>query len=273
MLTSHAFAQNIPTIVPYVNDFAGVLSQEDIDMINYLAGQIEKNSTVQVAVLTVRTTQPLTIEEYTLQVFRENGIGRRDNNNGLLIVVAVDDRTWRLEVGYGLEGTINDAKAGDIGRTYLVPNFRNGEYGLGLFSAVDSVSTIIREGNDPYLISQQDDFANLNSDNFIFIIIVVIFVFGVGVPIFAAAFSNLSRCPKCGKFTRGKVGYRSNFTEEVAFVCKNGHRWKKKRPRRFFFFVGPLGGWSSRGGGWKSGGGGGGFGGGSSGGGGAGGKF
>ena len=74
------YAQNIPTIKPYVNDFSGVLTKDDADSINSLASDIERNSTVQIAVLVVNSTQPWAIEDYANQVFRQNGIGQKENN-------------------------------------------------------------------------------------------------------------------------------------------------------------------------------------------------
>lgn len=94
------------------------MSDSDEIRINSLCAEIENNWTIEVAVLTVNTTQPMTIEQYAVETFEKNGIGKKDVNNGLLIVAAIQDRKWRLEVGYGLEPIINDAKAGRIGRAY-----------------------------------------------------------------------------------------------------------------------------------------------------------
>ena len=259
LLSPSVYAQNIPTIKPYVNDFVGVLSPEEANSINFLAGEIEKNTTVQVAVLIVNSTQPLAIEDYSNQVFRANGIGHRDNNNGLLIVVAVADRKWRIEVGYGLEGTINDAKAGDIGRTYFTPNFQQDQYGTGIYLAVQSIAMIVQGSDDPYLISTQSSYSSPVSDlilsNLPWLIFILIFLL-------PGIFAHYARCPKCGAWTSGK------FTDQqIVYVCKNGHRWTKKRRSRFFWPLLLLGG------GGGSSGGGGGFGGGSSGGGGASGGF
>lgn len=264
----------IPALHPYVNDLAGVLTSDDISSINALAAQIEQNTTVQIAVLTINSTQPLTIEQYANEVFRANGIGHRDNNNGLLIVAALSDRRWRFETGYGLEGVLPDALTGQIGLTYLTPNFRSGDYGTGLYDAVQSVGTILETGNDPYIISQDNSSNGFGSSltgldlffNF-FPFIVIIFV-----PIIFFASNDISRCPKCGKITFGKVQRGGGSLgpvaqdDKVVFVCKNGHRWTKKKKRAGFwpiFIGGGGGGWGGGGGG------GGGFGGGSSGGGGA----
>lgn len=258
-------AQNspsLPVLRPYVNDYADVLTQDEISSINSLATQIEKNSTVQVAVLIVKTTQPLSIDQYANQVFRASGIGHKDNNNGVLVMVATEDRKWRIEVGYGVEGVLPDALAGQIGLTYLVPNFQQGNYGQGLYLAVQSIGNIIEGSGDSYLISKDTSSVSSNIDLFFTFFPLIILVV---IPMIFVASSDIARCPKCGKITLGK-----NQGDQVVFVCKNGHRWTKKRKSRWFwwfFGTGMGGGWGGGGGG------GGGFGGGSSGGGGAGGGY
>lgn len=256
----------LPTLRPYVNDLAGVLTPDDISSINALAAQIEQNTTVQIAVLTVNTTQPLTIDQYANQVFRANGIGHSDNNNGLLIVAAINDRHWRFEVGYGLEGDLPDALVGQIGLTYLVPNFQNGDYGKGLYDAVQSVGTILETGSDPSIISQDNSNSGVPVDTAGAFISFLPFIIFLSIPIILIVANDFSRCPKCGSWTRGH-GDEDDKTR-VDFVCKNGHKWTKKKKRGGLlpiFFGG--GGWGGGGGG------GGGFGGGSSGGGGAGGGW
>jgi uncharacterized protein len=132
-------SSQIPTLNKYVNDFANVLSTYDIDRINTLCAEIEKNTTAEIAVLTVNTTQPMTIEEYAVDVFQNNGIGKKDTNNGLLIVAAIQDRKWRFEVGKGLTSTLNDSETGSIGETYLNPAFIEGMYGDGLYNAIEAI--------------------------------------------------------------------------------------------------------------------------------------
>jgi len=247
------FSQEIPTLQKYVNDFANVLSSSDESRINTLCSEIEKNSTVEIAVLTVQTTQPMSIEEYAVKTFEKNGIGKKDKNNGLLIVAAIQDRKWRIEVGYGLEPIINDAKAGRIGRTYLTTYFKEEKYGDGLFYAVDAVGKIIQSGGDDSFISEQIDFG---------IIIPIIILILVFIPIILIIVSILSKpkCPKCG--TRMKCHYKGDYI--ICECPKCGKKVKKERKRTHFWFF-YVGGFGGHGGGS----GGGGFGGGGSGGGGA----
>jgi uncharacterized protein len=254
IVCSIAIAQNIPTLQKYVNDNANVLSSSDIARINALAAEIEENTTVQVAVLTVDTTQPSSIEEYAVEVFEQNGIGHADKDNGILIVAAIDDRKWRIEVGYGLEPVINDAKAGLIGRTYLVPAFQEERYGDGLYDAVSAIYMVIQNSGDTSFISEQIDIETL-----IPVIITLVFVF---IPLIAilASISYMPRCPKCGG--RMKCHTEGDYVICECVKCKKKIRKKRKNvPFWLFFFAGS--------GGHGGGGYGGGFGGGSSGGGGA----
>jgi uncharacterized protein len=263
------FSQEIPTLHKYVNDFANVLSASDVARINNLASEIEKNSTVEIAVLTVNTTQPMTIEEYAVETFQNNGIGKKDTNNGLLIVAAIDDRKWRFEVGYGLEPIINDAKAGRVGRAYLTPYFQNQSYGDGLYYAVDAVNKIIQNSGDDSFISNQTASPEVSDNLLIAFIVLLPFLFII-FPIIISRFAFAQKCPKCG--TRMKCHYEDDYTDDNRYlVCecpKCGKKTRKKKKRNFFFFVGGFGG-----GGFGGGGGGGGFGGGGSGGGGASGGF
>src|SRR3989344_4421113 len=95
--------------INYVSDYAEVISPEQEAQINALAAAIEKNSTVQIAILTVPTLNGQDINQFAVETFAEWGVGRKDVYNGLLLVVAVADRKWKIEVGYGLEGLLNDA--------------------------------------------------------------------------------------------------------------------------------------------------------------------
>jgi len=261
LFSSISFAQEIPTLHKYVNDLANVLSASDESRINTLCAEIENNWTIEIAVLTVDTTQPMSIEEYAVETFEKNGIGKADKDNGLLIVAAIQDREWRLEVGYGLEPIINDAKAGLIGRTYITPAFKEQKYGDGLYNAVAAVGMVIERSGDTSFISEN----NLNIDTSLIISIILLIFFLIIPVIFLInrlAFSQ--KCPRCG--TRMNCYYKGD--GNIICDCpKCGKRIKKKKKaKHFWFFVGGFGG---HGGGF-GGGGGGGFGGGGSGGGGSG---
>jgi uncharacterized protein len=131
-----ANAVEYPSPTGYVNDFANILSPGDIARLNNEITAIEKATTVEIAIVMVDSLQGVSVEEYAVKLFEKWGIGKKGTDNGLLILVSKNDREYRIETGYGLEGTITDARANRIGREILEPNFKKGEYGNGLYSAL-----------------------------------------------------------------------------------------------------------------------------------------
>jgi uncharacterized protein len=109
----------------YVQDFANVLNEtERAELIN-LGRNIEDQTTAQIAVLTVGTIGDRPIEEFANKAFRQYGIGNKQENNGVLLVLSMQERKVRIEVGYGLEGRIPDGKAGRILDEYAIPFLKN----------------------------------------------------------------------------------------------------------------------------------------------------
>jgi uncharacterized protein len=99
----------------------------------------ERATTNQIAVLTVPTIGDASIEEYALEVFNAWKLGRKGQDNGVLVVVAPNERRMRIEVGYGLEGTLTDALAARIIRDLMTPRFREGDYNRGIADGVRAV--------------------------------------------------------------------------------------------------------------------------------------
>ncbi len=116
----------------YVNDFAEVLSSETEQMIIKTSAALSEASGAQIVVVTIDSLDGQDIESYSTGLFREWGIGDEKKNNGLLLLVAIDDRRSRIEVGYGLEGALNDAKTGRIQDEYLIGHFQAGDYDAGI---------------------------------------------------------------------------------------------------------------------------------------------
>lgn len=260
-----AFAEvPIPTLTPFVNDFADVIAPQDEMAIQRLCEELENNTTAEIVVLTVKTTSPASIEEFAVKTFEKNGIGKKGKDNGILIVAAIDDRKWKIEIGYGLEPIINDAKAGRIGREFMTTYFREEKYGEGLYLTVQTLGEIIKGDSE---LSAQFDENNLEGA-WIFIALLPMVILLVILVAVAAFYIKKMRCPKCGGWM--KVEYKK---DKICYVCKKcGYKKCEKRNRRSHFFVFVGGGGSGWGGG-SSGGGGGGFGGGGSGGGGGGGSW
>jgi len=129
-----AAAQDEP--VGYVNDVAGVMSERGRARLEAFLDQLERKTGAQFAVLTVKTTAPFVPERYKVRVFERWGLGRRGEDDGLLMLVALDERVVRFETGYGLEGTLPDGLQSRIFRNEIRPRFREGDYEAGIVAGV-----------------------------------------------------------------------------------------------------------------------------------------
>jgi uncharacterized protein len=133
----------VPALTGRVIDQTGTLSAaERADLDNRLAA-LERRKGSQIAVLVVATVRPESIEQYAIRVAETWKLGRKGVDDGLLLVVAKDDREVRIEVGYGLEGAIPDATANRVIDEYLVPAFRAGDYARGIGAAVDRLIALV----------------------------------------------------------------------------------------------------------------------------------
>lgn len=121
-----------PTSYKYVNDYAGVVDQNSARQIISLGRELEQRTGAQAIVVTIKTLRGVPIEDYANGLFRQWGIGQTNKDNGLLILLAVDDKAWRVEVGRGLEGAIPDVLSNRIMLELGKPNFAAGYYGAGL---------------------------------------------------------------------------------------------------------------------------------------------
>ena len=140
--------QDIPELTAPVNDFAKVIDADSQRQMDALIRSLQQASGDVVVVATVPTFQPYAdIREYAVKMFenRGKGIGERGKDNGLLVVLAVNDRQVWTEVGYDLEQFITDGYAGETARQYMIPEFRNGRYGAGLLSGISRMISRIAE--------------------------------------------------------------------------------------------------------------------------------
>jgi uncharacterized protein len=149
---SLAAAQPLPPeLTAPVNDFAGVIDPQSAAEIETLIRRLQDASGDVIVVATVRTFKPYAdLQSYAVQMFENHGkgIGTRKGDNGALVVLAVDDRQVRIEVGYGLEGFVTDGFAGETSRDTMVPFFRRGEYGPGLLAGATRVAQRIAAGRN-----------------------------------------------------------------------------------------------------------------------------
>lgn len=129
----------------YVVDLAGIMRSDLKSELNAYLQTLEQKTTAQVLVLTVQTLDNQGIEEFALNTKEKWKLGQKGKDNGVLIVVAVNDRKYRIEVGYGLEGVLPDSLVGTIGREYFVPYFRKGDYSGGIYAGTIAVIRTIAE--------------------------------------------------------------------------------------------------------------------------------
>jgi uncharacterized protein len=135
--------KDLPRPTDYVSDFAHVLSPQTIAQIDELCAQLDHSSAnSQIAVVTVRNLDGDDAADWANQLEDAWKMGKKGSDRGALVLLAVDDHKYRIDVGYGLEGILNDAKVGDIGRE-MVPYLRARDYDSALTLAVGQVAQII----------------------------------------------------------------------------------------------------------------------------------
>jgi uncharacterized protein len=180
LLAPIVFGEDVK-ITGFVNDYAGVINISEKVMIESVLSEIYSSGVAQFSVITVKSLEGKSIESYSLEL-AQGKLGDSEKNNGLLLLISIDDRKYRFEVGRGLEGVLNDAKIGRIGRDYIVPNFRSGNYSRGVLESVLSVQSIL-SGNSTskYFVAES---GNINVSDYwlLFIFLLLFFI----IPIFSS---------------------------------------------------------------------------------------
>lgn len=147
-----------PTSHIYVQDYANVLSEEAKTKVQTMGEDIYANTKAQVVVVTINSLQGESIKEYALTILRKWGVGDKDLDNGIVMLVAVNDHKARIEVGYGLEGALPDGKCGQILREKMTPEFKNNHYDAGVLNGYEAIkANIDAEYNVEAATAQQGD--------------------------------------------------------------------------------------------------------------------
>ena len=141
-------ALEVPALKGYVNDYAGILSSSEEQQISQIFSAMEKTTSVQGSVLTIASLEGESIESFSLRTVEDWKLGQADRDNGLLIILAMEEKKIRIEVGYGLEGTMTDAKSGYIIREIVIPQFKKGNFANGLYQGASAVSGVITSTSD-----------------------------------------------------------------------------------------------------------------------------
>jgi uncharacterized protein len=186
LLVCWAFAASADVAVPPLSgrvvDQTGTLSSGDIASLTQTLKNLEQRKGSQIAVLIVPTTQPETIEQYSIRVAEAWKIGRKKIDDGALLVIAKDDHKLRIEVGYGLEGALNDVTAKRIIDEVITPKFRSGDFAGGISAGVDRIIAVIDGEPLPAPArapSQQVNFAWVNNINPGFALFGIVFMGGI----------------------------------------------------------------------------------------------
>jgi uncharacterized protein len=138
-----------PAPTARVNDYAGLLSSADRDRLERVMAEREGATGAQMAIAIFRSLDGQSLEDFSVRLAQQWRIGRKGLDNGAILVVFVNDRKLRLEIGYGLEPLVPDAAAGQIIREALAPRFREGRYAAGLEAAVHAVFDRAGTGGRP----------------------------------------------------------------------------------------------------------------------------
>ncbi|HEY6950929.1 MAG TPA: TPM domain-containing protein [Bacteroidota bacterium] len=138
-----AFSEDVPFLGGRVNDYAGILSSSTITELDRTLKAFEDSTSNQVVVLTINSLNGESLEEYSVNVAQTWKLGQKGKDNGVLLLVVKDDRKLRIEVGYGLEGSLTDAVCSVIIQREILPKFKKGNYNAGVKAGVASIMSAI----------------------------------------------------------------------------------------------------------------------------------
>ncbi len=265
--------QPIPEFKSRVVDLTNTLTPTQKQLLEEQLKQLEKTKGSQLAVLIVPTTTPETIEQYAIRVVEKWQLGRKEVDDGVLLLIAKNDRKLRIEVGYGLEGVIPDAIAKRVISEIITPYFKVGDFYGGIVAGVHQLISLI-EGEPLPPPKQHDDYREPGVQDLLFFLVFVLFF----APAFRSLFGRLIGSGVAGGIA-GLLTWSITATLVasilagvaiffLALMFTSGGRSNFPGGRGGYYGGGFGGGWSGRGG-WSGGGGFGGGGGGSFGGGGA----
>ena len=163
----------VPELKHYATDLSGTLSAEQVSQLDQLLSSFDKTTSTQVVVLMVSSLNGEDLEEYSLRVAEANKVGRKGKDNGALLLVARNDRKARIEVGYGLEGALPDALAGQIIRQEISPHFRQGDYYGGLRAGVEAIMAATK---NEYKAEPASQTGRRTSPGLFIVVVIIVFL-------------------------------------------------------------------------------------------------
>lgn len=146
-------ALEIPRMRGRINDYANILMSNEESTLEHILAQEETKTSSQFVLLTVPSLEGENLEDYSIRVASEWGIGQKDRDNGVLLLVALNEKKIRIEVGYGLEPILTDVKSGYIIRNFIVPEFKSGNYFQGIAAGLNAITGLVSQ---EYEISDEE---------------------------------------------------------------------------------------------------------------------
>jgi len=143
-LASSAFALELPQLRGHVNDYAAMLSPATVAGLEQRLADFERSDSTQIVVLTVPTLGGEVLEDFSIRVAEAWKIGQKGSDNGVILILARDERKIRLEVGRGLEGKLTDLTAGRIIRADIAPRFKAGDIDGGIVAGVEAIMAVVK---------------------------------------------------------------------------------------------------------------------------------
>lgn len=154
-----AQAQSYPQPRGFVNDYANIIEDSTERRLESQLADLEKKTTKEISVLTVESLEGVTVEEYAVEVFERWGVGKEGEDNGVLFLVARDDRKMRIEVGYGLEGDLTDAQSKRILDQDVKPFLSNDQFSEGIDAGVQKIAGVVA-GDIENTVAEEDPVRN-----------------------------------------------------------------------------------------------------------------
>jgi uncharacterized protein len=157
-----AHALEVPALKGRVNDFARILSPATVNQLESVLINLETTDSTQIVVLTIPSLEGASLEDVALKTAEKYQIGQKEFDNGALLLIARDDRKLRIEVGYGLEGTLTDLVSGQIIRNIITPQFRKGNFDQGV---IDGVGAMIAAVRGEFQATPPSDYSSTGSND------------------------------------------------------------------------------------------------------------
>ena len=153
VFASSGFALSVPKLTTPIVDNASLISDGVELNLNQQLMDLSDSTGAQLAILTIPTLEGEVLESYSMKVVEDWKLGSAEKDTGVLLLIALEERSIRIEVGYGLEGVLTDTKCGLIIRNVIAPEFRNGNYQAGIVNAINNIVGLVK--NDESLVSKK----------------------------------------------------------------------------------------------------------------------